>query len=174
MFTYMKNTKVKGLICKNTAPQSSVAIHLLSLCHSPSVEPIWFIISWMELFALRSRGCAGRDEPSAPLHLIRPYFYCCCHGDIHLSAEASASTSPTIWLVDSVLTGSGWVVSTPPKCSAGSSDRLTDSWFRNSWGWGSAAPNWRGSCRFLIDRCDYGFRQSGWHASCHFEFKVLS
>lgn len=81
--------KSKGTRCKNTAPQSSVAIHLLSLCHSPSVEPIWFIISWMELFALRSRGCAGRDEPSAPLYLIRPYFYCCCHGDIHLSAEAS-------------------------------------------------------------------------------------
>lgn len=37
-----------------------------------------------------------------------------------------------------------------PKCSAGSSDRLTDSWFRNSWGWGSAAPNWRGSCRFWL------------------------
>lgn len=166
--------KSKGTRCRNTAPQSSVAIHLLSLCHSPSVEPIWFIISWMEQFALRSRGCAGRDEPSAPLYLIRPYFYCCCHGDIHLSAEASASTSPTIWLVDSILTGSGWVVSTPTEVLGGQFRSVDGQLIQEQLRMRLRCSELTRQLQVLIDRCDYGFRQSGWHASCHFEFKVLS
>lgn len=142
--------KSKGTRCRNTAPQSSVAIHLLSLCHSPSVEPIWFIISWMEQFAFAP--AAVQEETSPPLLFIL--------SGLTFTAVAMATSTCQLRQALQQARQSDWSIASwqvqvewsarQPKCSAGSSDRLTDSWFRNSWGWGSAAPNWRGSCRFWL------------------------
>lgn len=106
---------------------------------------------------LRSRGCAGRDEPSAPLYLITPYFYCCCHGDIHLSAEASASTSLTIWLVDSVLTGSGWVVSMPTEVLGGQFRLVDGQLIQEQLRMRLRCSELLRQLQVLIDRCDYEF-----------------
>lgn len=116
---------------------------------------------------LRSRlSCcwACRDEPSAPLYLIKPFFYC-CHSDTHLSAEAALQHPDNLigWQHPDRL---GRVVS-----------MHWDAQQRLVVGWQMADSEL--SCHKLMkqlqvlsDGSNYAFCHSGWLTRCHFRFKV--
>lgn len=137
------------------------------------MEPTRFIISWMEQFAFSPAAVQEETSPPLPLSyhglllLLLPWRY-----------------PPVSWgkrfnNPDSLI---GWQRPDRFGLTGQHATEVLGGQFRLVDGqliqeqlrmWRRCSGLTR-QTQVLIDRCDYEFWRSGWHTSCHFEFKVLS
>lgn len=112
-----------------------------------STFPLTFPSVSLEAHLRLSRCRAGKEKPSVSSYLISAYFYCRCHGDIHLSAEATLQhPDNSIWQFRRHLERLGWMVSTLRDAQRA----LLIGWRTDSWLRGAAAANWWGKYRVWL------------------------
>lgn len=99
---------------KSTWEEVCSLLLFVCLCFHRNTQKSQARLSW---FAC----CFVRTKHPFPSYRIKPYLYCCCHGDIQLSAEAALQHPD--WLIASrqVRLSSQHAL----KCLAGSSDWVT-------------------------------------------------
>lgn len=133
---------------KSTWEEVCSLLLFVCLCFHRNTQKSQARLSW---FAC----CFARTKHPFPSYRIKPYLYCCCHGDIQLSAEAALQHPD--WLI------------------ASRQVRLSSQLRWNAWqavliGWQQIQGHLQLSLMWqvLIGRSNHGSWQSGWLAGCHF------